>query len=172
MVSIFLFIIIIQIFTGTAVPQVLQITLYSGGNDLVSGPDVIGSVNAVPVEVWNGWSGIIEGSIWIWDAYQVSNQSAQQTCNFTRSFFIDGTPISALLYLAVDDVFSLNINNQPTKFSTTYYEGGSVFVYDITSYVAPFKNNLQFTVTNFIGLAGLLYKLVVKYKTLVDSGFL
>jgi hypothetical protein len=163
-----LWLIFIVIKLAAAGSTILQMVFLSGTQDSVSGPDVVGTVPAV----LNGWKSTISGAEWIWDVVQVPDPSLCQSCIFTRNFAIDGTPISAILYAAADDIFSLTANNAPTNAFTTNYYGLSPIAYDITSYIQPFKNTLIFNVTNLGGGAGLIYSLVVRYKVLADSGFL
>jgi hypothetical protein len=134
----------------------------------VSGPDVIGTANAV-VSVYEGLPPI-SGTFWIWDASAVTNPAIQQTVTITKPFIINGTPSKGNLLVYVNDQFTLNVNNQTTNCQATSITPNPVSC-DISTYLVPGSNILSFTVTN-IGVSGssaqlnpggLDYKLTVIY---------
>jgi hypothetical protein len=59
------------------------------------------------------WTVSIPEAIWIWKAASVTKPLVDESHQFTKTFFIDGRPISGALQIAVDDDARVTINGAP-----------------------------------------------------------
>lgn len=147
----------------------IGLIIVSDTTNQVSGPDVVGVVNAV-VSSYEGISPI-PGALWIWDAAVVSNPQVQQTVIVTKTFIINGILSKANLVAYVDNQFTLNVNGKLTNCQAANISANPVSC-DIANYLVSGSNTLSFTVINEAcsgnnaqqNPAGLVYQLTIFYN--------
>jgi hypothetical protein len=148
-----------------------SITFYvvSDTNTLVIGPDVSCVSNAVATWVHPAWTANIPGATWIWDSYQVTSPTTQQTVTFSTSFWVFGSPAKANLDLAADNSVTTSINGASAGCQSTDGSFSNQIACDVTAYVKTGLNTITFTLVNYAAdggtptgnPAGLLFKLTV-----------
>ena len=159
----------------------------------VIGPDTSYElVSAVPAyDEVSGWTAVIPGATWLWDAYKVSQPESDQTVYFYTNFTLTGPFLKATLYVASDNQMTAFVNSR-----TSYLSACSCLQYgeccasstsssnqqitcDVTNSIVSGFNYMQFYVTNFASSkstyssnpAGLLFRLevVLSNQTQVDE---
>jgi hypothetical protein len=107
-----------------------------------------------------GWTASIPGSVWIW-----SQDASSSDVMFSNWFYVYGTPVSAMLYVAADDNVMSFINGVTVNCNkNTAYVPQGQGTCDVTTFVNSGVNDIQFLVTNLGGPAGLLYRLAVTVR--------
>ncbi len=152
------------------------LTIQSDGSETYGG----GSNNAVATWVHPNWI-TIPGAQWIWDSFNVSDPTNDQTQTFERNFVIPGVAQAATLQIASDNSYKVSVNSNTDVFSDALEDNYSaVDTYagdisnagtDLVDYLNEGGNTLNFEVKNWAQAgasaesnpAGLTYQLDVTY---------
>ena len=116
------------------------------------------------------WTAVIPDAEWIWGDDPVADSSIEETQTFIESFVFSGPVTNATLYVAADNAYVAEINDEEAGADA----GGGNFSnagqdeFDVTALIADGENELEIAVTNFAAgtnprsnPAGLLYRLEV-----------
>ena len=132
-------------------------------------------VYAVPTSTHSSWisDAILNPAKWIWDKYYVTTPLTGETKVFLKNFTVTGTVQSAVIKLASDNGYKLEINGNLVDDKTTVENNFTSSVapisLDVKSYLKEGNNSIKFTVINFpltdgtveTNPAGLLYNLEI-----------
>lgn len=114
-----------------------------------------------PYGTWAPITGNIGGWVSMPDAPFIWDKSGCVcTITITKSFYLIIMPSKVNLYVIVDDVATATINGK-NSCSVTW---NNIKLCDMTSAVKVGLNEIKIVATNYIGPAGLAYKLEVKSK--------
>lgn len=128
---------------------------------------------AVETYVHPNWIESIVGSVakWIWGSAQVLNPTIEETKIFVKNFKVVGDVDSAILKVAVDNSYGLEINGQTITVSGMDGEDNfsSLKEVDVKEYLVAGDNTIKFTIKNSAqeggtydsNPAGLLYSLKI-----------
>ena len=129
---------------------------------------------AVETYVHSNWINSITDSIakWIWSNSQVANPAEEEIKTFVKKFNVSGTVDSAIIKIAVDNSYGLEINGQAVTVPGMGGEDNfsSLKEVDVKEYLVAGDNTIKFTVKNLAqeggtydsNPAGLLYDLDIK----------
>jgi len=175
LISIIIFILFNIVFTFNV--QSEEITIYSNSDtvELFDGNEWIDSV-----ETWvhGDWTSI-NNAKWIWSSKYVQKPNLGETYNFRSKFKIPYNAnideIKALLYIAVDDVSIIKINNNQMPSSIGGFK--IVKTIDLKKYIKFGDNYITFDVTNSKipttdpkgNPAGFIFKLCINFDTKQDD---
>jgi hypothetical protein len=144
--------------------------VHSVVSDTSNTVDGAGAAVAV-APIHSAWTASIPGATWIWSENPTSAQNNQSE-TFVKSFNVSGTLVSAVLDIATDNTYSVEVNGVPTTCASATADNFSAATQDscnLAPYLTVGNNTIEITVNN-IGLgnissnpAGLLYKLT--YET-------
>lgn len=144
--------------------------------DFVSDTTNIIQTNGNAVETWthSAWvNSTVLGTAakWIWNAFHVTNPSSDETETFTKNFNVTGTVTSAMLQIAADNGYLVQINGTTVvdNLAVEANYGSINGPIDVASFLVAGANSIKITVKNFgvsgsafdSNPAGLLYKLSV-----------
>jgi len=129
-----------------------------------------GGANALAVSfIHQAWTASIPGATWIWEEDGVGNPDNDETFTFVKTFNLTGTVTSAILDIATDNTYSVEINNVATTCldaNANNFQFGTQDSCNVTPYLSAGNNTIEITVTNQgfpggeqVNPAGLLYKL-------------
>jgi len=112
----------------------------------------IGTIPAMETFEHDAWSDELDGdgAEWIWDAEFVADPTQTQTVTFTRSFNVTGTPGTATLEIASDNLHTVDVNGTPVSCGGATQPNYATVGGDNTCVipVVAGPNTITFTVTN------------------------
>jgi hypothetical protein len=115
----------------------------------------VGNGDAVAAWIHPVWTtGLNSVATWIWDTFQVVNPHLDENRTFKKKFFVDGPVNDAVLNLAADNRYWIEINGNPVISNTGEFNYGAVTgPTDVESYVNSGWNTITMKVEN-IGIPG------------------
>lgn len=138
---------------------------------------VEGNTNAVATWVHDAWADALSPmATWIWGDVEVEDPSEDETQTFTKTFYLDQVPSSAVLELAADNGALVKVNGNTvldhlsTLDDSDQNYNDPVDSIDITSEVQAGENIIEVTVTNLgyatqdshVNPAGFIYRITAE----------
>jgi len=184
-------------------PEVIQLTMIVLSDTWTQVIRVNGSTDDLPSPaeaawVHPDWSGIDhsfpDDATWIWESYQVEHPVAGDVVDFEKTFTVEGSPVSANLYITCDNGYEVYVNGDGspagsaqlhnvgeigwdesdlTESYVTSSGWQNVESWDVTGAIQPGENTLTIYTANEqmdgadpeSNPAGLIFELVITYDT-------